>query len=436
MSYLLSNVANNEYKEFAIYTVENRAIPSVIDGLKPSQRFYLYSSIVNSKVNFKKVSAIAGVVSTYGYQHGEASAIEAGAKMAADWSNNICLVEGQGNFGNRAVQKFGAARYIYTRVHPNFSSYFRDIDLSLVKEHNDPECAVPNFYIPVVPMVLVNGSRGIAVGFSSNILPRSLTSVVKACKEYIRTANIKNKIDVCFPYFTGSTVWNPTTNQYISTGRWHKRSKTMLEIVEIPYEYDNAEYRTILNKMEEDKKIVSYVDKTRGNQFCFDVKLNKISSKWDEQQILHNFKLIKTSTEILNVIGVDGRLYEYSDEREIIKAFVDYKLNVLQTRIIQEKNKCVKLCHWLKVKREFIMAVLNSQIVFKNKDKAGISAQILKHTSANKTDIDRLLELNLSTLTAEKIMELENQIAKNLQKIVYWDNTTPNQQFLDDLVDL
>ena len=122
-TYPISSVAANEWKSFAMYTVESRAIPNMIDGLKPVQRFYLYSSLLNSKRDFKKVSAVSGIISDYGYNHGETSAASSGQLMAATWNNNICLVEGRGSFGTRLVQEAGAARYVYNRMHQNFDKY-------------------------------------------------------------------------------------------------------------------------------------------------------------------------------------------------------------------------------------------------------------------------------------------------------------------------
>ena len=92
----------------------------MIDGLKPVQRFYLYSSIHNSKKEFKKVTAVAGAVSAYGYNHGEKSVEDAGKLMAANWKNNICLIEGRGSFGTRQVPEAGQSRYVYSRLHENF----------------------------------------------------------------------------------------------------------------------------------------------------------------------------------------------------------------------------------------------------------------------------------------------------------------------------
>lgn len=141
--YPISDVAKNEWLDFAMYTVEARAIPNMIDGLKPVQRFYLYSSIKNSKKDFKKVSAVSGIISDYGYNHGEQSAAGAGQLMAATWNNNVTLVEGRGSFGTRLIQEAGAPRYVYTRLSENFDKYIKDINLA--PEHGDPEHEPPAF---------------------------------------------------------------------------------------------------------------------------------------------------------------------------------------------------------------------------------------------------------------------------------------------------
>ena len=89
----LSELAARDWKEYAIYTLEERAIPSMIDGLKPSQRFVLYSALKNAKDKFIKVAELAGVIASYGYHHGEASAQVAATSMAALWKNNNPLLD-------------------------------------------------------------------------------------------------------------------------------------------------------------------------------------------------------------------------------------------------------------------------------------------------------------------------------------------------------
>lgn len=434
--YKISEVAANEWKSFAMYTVESRAIPNMIDGLKPVQRFYLYSSLLNSKRDFKKVSAVAGIISDYGYNHGEASAASSGQLMAATWNNNICLVEGRGSFGTRLVQEAGAPRYVYTRVHENFNKYIKDLELS--PSHEDPEHEPPAFYLPVIPLVLVNGTKGIATGFATNILPRDPDSLYRACREYLMYGNISNKLPVKFPEFSGTVEYNAEENRYYCNGLYERKSKTVLLITEVPYGFDRESYVKVLDDLEEADEIVGYEDLCDKTGFKFEVKLKQnTSANWSDEKIVKQFKLSKPLTENLTVIDHDGKLREYEDERKLVIDFCKYRLTVLQKRIDLRKKEYVELSRWLTVKMQFIQAVLDNKIEFKNKKKADVSDQITKHVQViSEDDIDRLLRINILSLTDEMVKQLEKEIEQTKVDLKYWSTTTPDKQFLNDLEEL
>jgi DNA topoisomerase-2 len=433
--YPISKVAANEWLDFAMYTVEARAIPNMIDGMKPVQRFYVYSSIKNSKTDFKKVSAVAGVVSDYGYNHGESSAAGAGQLMAAEWSNNICLIEGRGSFGTRLVQAAAAARYTYTRLHENFSRYIKDIDLA--PAHEDPEHEPPAFYIPVIPLVLANGIKGIATGFATNILPRDPKDLVRACMEYIETRNIDKKVLVKFPDFNGMVTYDPEQERYVCEGVFERKSKTQLLITEVPYGFDREGYVKVLDKLEESGHIVGYDDLCDKDGFRFEIKLKQATSaKWDDEKIKTAFKLVKPYTENLTVIDHKGKLKEYNDERDLIRDFCDYRMGILQKRIDLRKEEATELARWLTVKMQFIQAVLDDKIKFKNRKKDEVSAQICEHTDATVDDTDRLLRINIMSLTQEMVKQLEQEIKEANKDLRYWNKTTPDEQFSDDLEQL
>ena len=430
--YPISMVASNEWKSFAMYTVESRAIPNMIDGLKPVQRFYLYSSIVNSKRDFKKVSAVAGIISDYGYNHGEASAAGAGQLMAATWNNNICLVEGRGSFGTRLIQEAGAARYVYTRLSENFEKYIRDIDLA--PAHDDPEHEPPSFYVPVIPLVLANGTKGIATGFATNILPRSLKSLSDAVREYLLSGNIAKRLPVSFPEFKGKTVYNSAEERFNVFGNFVKKSKTVMEITEVPYGFDRESYIKILDKLEEDGDIVSYDDLCDKSGFSFEVKLKQnTSANWNDDKIIQKFKLSKPLSENLTVIDFDGKLREYTDERQLIKDFCDYRLGILQGRIELRQAEASESSRWLDIKMQFIQAVLDEKIVFKNQKKANVGKQILAETTAVENDVDRLLRINIMSLTDEMVKELAKEIKSAQAELKFWAKETPKSQFETDL---
>lgn len=433
--YPISKVARNEWKDFALYTLENRAIPNMIDGMKNVQRFYVYSSIKNSKTEYKKVSAVSGVVSDYGYNHGESSAAGAGQLMAADWSNNICLVEGRGSFGTRLVQSAAAARYTYTRLHKNFNRYIKDIDLAPV--HDDPEHEPPAFYVPVIPLVLANGVKGIATGFATNILPRDPDDLVRACQEYIKTGDIKTKVKIKFPDFNGTVTYNVEENRYYCNGIFERKGKTVLLITEVPYGYDREGYVEVLDKLEEKGDIVGYDDLCDKTGFKFEVKLKQnTSANWDDLKIISAFKLSKPFSENLTVIDSRGKLKEYDDERNLVKDFCDYRNGILQNRIDLRKVESTELARWLKVKMQFIQSVLDDKIRFKGQKKDDVAKQIFETTEAIQDDIDRLLRINILSLTAEMVKQLELEIKDAQKELSYWSKTTPSEQFTKDLAEV
>lgn len=432
MNYPLSKLANNEMLDFSMYTIENRAIPDIIDGLKPVQRFYLYSSIKNSPKDFKKVSAVAGVVSDYGYAHGEASAAGTGQLMAAEWNNNVCLIEGRGSFGTRMVPEAGAPRYVYTRLHANFNKYIKDLELSPV--HPDPEHQPPSCYIPVIPLVLANGTKGIATGFATNILPRSIKDLTNACKEYITTGNIKKRLPISYPQFNG-TVEHVQDSKYMIRGVFSKPSSTKLIITEVPYGVSRVQYVEVLNKLEDDGDIVSYEDRCSSDGFNFEVTLKRASSaKWNDEKIYSKFKLEKSVSENITVMDINRELKEFDDERDLIKEFVDYRLEVtLAQRIDNKKTLLLAKGLWLIAKRDFVRAVLDEKIVFKNKKKADVIKQILDVVNTDQEGAEKLLQMNIVSLTDEMVKQLEKEIKDVVAERKFWEKETPTSQFLSDL---
>jgi DNA topoisomerase-2 len=432
VKYSLSSLAANEWKDFAMYTVEARAIPNMIDGMKPVQRFYLYSSIQNSKKEFKKVSAISGVLSSYGYNHGETSGAGAGQLMASEWSNNICLVEGRGSFGTRLVQEAAAARYTYTRLHKNFDRYIRDIDLA--PEHVDPEHEPPAFYVPVIPLALSNGVKGIATGFATNILPRDPVDLARACREYITTGKVGASVAIKFPDFSGKVVWEADKERYQCLGVYELKSKTVLLITEVPYGYDRETYVEVLDKLEEDGSIVSYEDQCDKDGFRFEVKLKQsVATDLTDAKIIQMFKLSKAMSENLTVIDFNGKLREYTDERDLVKDFCDFRNGILGKRIDLRQAEYTEEVRWLTVKMEFIQAVIDGKIKFKNQKKDAVCKQILVETSALETDCDRLLRINIMNLTDEMVKQLKSEIDDAKKNLKFWKTTTVKDQFIFDL---
>ena len=205
---------DTEYKDFSMYVLQHRAIPSVIDGFKTSQRklFYAMQTYSGKRV---KVAELGGSLSSIGYGHGETSANDAAVRMARSWANNIPAFIGHGNFGSRMLQEAAAPRYIYATMNPKAEAIFIDNDVLIANE--DLEHKEPKHFLPSIPWLLVNGASGIAVGFKAEILPRNPKDVVKACEEYITTGSIKTELMPFFPSFKGK-VEKVEDRKFVSYG--------------------------------------------------------------------------------------------------------------------------------------------------------------------------------------------------------------------------
>ena len=148
------------------------------------------------------------------------------------------------------------------------------------------------------------------------------------------------------------------------------------------------------------------------------------------------FKLTKPHTENLTVIGPNGKLREYNDERDLIRDFCDYRMIILQNRINIRKEEAIESARWLNIKMQFIKAVLDDKIKFKNKKKNEVAVQIFAETEAKDNDIDRLLRINIISLTDEMVKQLQKEIKEAKDELQYWKNTTSTEQFSKDLYEL
>lgn len=422
-------VASNLWREYATYTVDSRAIPAIIDGLKPVHRLFLLASLDMTKTAFDKVAAVSGALARFGYNHGEQSAADAGVAMAQPWKNNICLIQGRGSFGTRLVPAAAQARYIYSKLHENFDKYVKDTDLA--PRVNNPELDYPAFFVPVIPLVLANGCFGIATGYATNILPRKPEDIVQACKEYIKTGVVTNKLIPSWPEFKG-LVEHEGDRKYSVTGRFTRISKTVIEIFEVPVDYDREKYVLVLDELEDKSLIVGYEDKCGKLGFRFTVKLKRDADLSDDE-IVKMFKLKKNHTESITAIDPNRKVRVYESAAQVIAEFCDFRRPILQKRIDKETANCVEEIRFMQIKAEFIRRVLNDEITFKGKTKAAIGIDILKIENATKPDIDKILASNLLSLTKEMIEDLTKKIKKSQANLKYWKETTVDAQFLDDL---
>ena len=180
----ITEYLDRDYREYAKYVIENRAIPSVIDGLKPTQRKVIYVADKiwksGSEKPYKVFQLTGRIAADAHYHHGDGSLNSAIIGMAQKFKNSMPLLEEIGQFGSLRSPEAGAPRYVSTRLHPNFRLLYKDFEL-LSPRMEEGSQIEPEYFLPILPTVLLNGSSGIAVGFATNILNRNPLDLIDCC---------------------------------------------------------------------------------------------------------------------------------------------------------------------------------------------------------------------------------------------------------------
>lgn len=431
----LKSIIDNEALAFAMYTVENRAIPHLIDGLKPVQRFFLYSTLMNARTAYTKVAAIAGRVSELGYHHGEGSAADSGQLMANTWNNNLPIIQGRGNFGSRMVHSMGAPRYTFCKLHDNFFDVFKDTDLA--PEHVDKEHLPPAFYLPTIPFILLNGVKGIATGFATDILPHCPEDVVRCVKEYLATGDIKKEPKIKFPEFHGKIIYG---DKMFIEGTYTFNGKTKLEITEIPYKYDRETYVAILDALEDAGTIVRYDDKCGKDNFNFEVTLKRDFFTGQKESEYHEifmktFKLRQGISQNITCIDENRKLRYYEKASRLIKDFVDYRMKFTQKRIDSKIPVLERKFALAEAKTVFIEKVIDEVIVLRGKTRAAAIKEIETHPELMMFS-EELISMNIYHMTKDEIAKLKKQAKEIKQELQYWKKTSSQVEYLKDLESL
>jgi DNA topoisomerase-2 len=436
----ISEFLSREYKEFALYTIENRAIPSLIDGFKPVQRKIIHISNQLWKSNdekTKKVFQLAGLVADKAfYHHGNASLENAIITMAQTFKNNMPLLEEIGQFGSLRSPEPGAARYIGTKLNSNFRHLYKDFELLNFKEE-EGEIIEPNYFLPIIPTILINGSSGIAVGFSSNILNRDPKEVVDACLQVLSGKKISD-VKPFNNFFKGEYIQDENNpKKWIIRGRVQIVNTTTVKISELPPSMTFEKYEAILDSLLDSKTIVSYDDNCKDN-IDYTIKFTRESlSTLDEEKLIKLLKLEESSTEIFTTLDETGSLKIFESSSEIILYFVNFRLEYYVKRkefILNKLNSELKV---LSNKGRFIRAILEGKIEVKNVAKTKIVSDI-ESLGIDKMDdsYDYLLRMPIYSLTKELYDKLKEDYKNKKLEIETIQKTEPKDMYKSDLVEL
>lgn len=414
----------DRWREPSLYTAQQRAIPNLIDGLKPVHRFLLYRGQKMCKGKFEKVAAVGSSVASAGYHHGEAASCDALAMISADWNNNLPLFLGDGWFGDRLERVPAAGRYIFCKVNPLVDDIYKDTDIA--PEHPSKDHLPPKYYLPLIPMVLVNGIKGIATGYATDIPSCDPRWLVESCLKVLDEKAISEP-KYMFPMWKGSIQRDG--NGWVAVGKYELKSKTKLVITEVAPSYDREGYIEILDKLQEKGKIVSYDDCCSDGQFKFEVTLKR---NYDEKHIIRDFKLSQNINKNLTVINEEGNIEVFPDEESIIRRFVELRIPFYQIRIENEIKRIEQKLVELKALNRFISDVTSGKVKLQSMTKKELHDLI-------RQSYDGCLfiaDVPVYALTKEEIEKNVGEIQEHGKRLDHMWSTTPQEEYKCDLLAL
>jgi len=400
------------HRDLANFSAEDikRSIPHVADGLKPSQRKVIYACLKKNLTSDMKVAQLSGYVAEQtAYHHGEASLQGTIVNLAQSFvgANNLNLLEPSGQFGTRLAggKDAASARYIFTRLAPQTRKIFDPADNAVLKHVlDDGQQVEPEFYAPVVPMILVNGAEGIGTGFSCYVPPYDIEIV----KHNIMCALGQVAMVPMVPHFKGfkGKVTKTKEHTWVLEGLVVKEG-TQLHVTELPPGRWIQDFKEHLDDLVEKGTIQKF--ENHSTETTPDFRIWGFGGD-DPVKELGMTKTVHTSNMYL--IGPNGAVKKYASPEEILVDYIEVRLGVYKKRKAWLLKEFETEIHWLSEKARFIrdVAITPRMQVF-NVPLAQIHTQ-LKREKYTEDLWSRLLDIKTYQYTKEEVDKLMALIAK------------------------
>ena len=447
---------NKEMKHFSKYDCD-RSIPNLMDGQKISQRKILFSAFKKNLVKEIKVAQFSGYVSEHsGYHHGEASLNGAIVGMAQDYvgSNNINLLLPNGQFGTRLAggKDSASERYIFTQLNPMTKTLFNPMDNNILKYLDDDGFPIePVFYAPIIPMVLVNGSKGIGTGFSTDIMCYNPKDIIAFLKQLL-SGEAKPGIAL-EPYYQGfkGKIVKVTPSKYLIKGVYEKIDKASVSISELPVGTWTDDYKAYLEKeIENPKKIIKeYTDMSTDKTVSFTVKFHngaleklEATSTADPNvnAIEKYLRLSSThSTSNMYLFDAEEKLKKYGCVEDIVKDYYGTRLKMYRQRIAYIIDVLQKELALLSNKAKYITENLEGTIDLRRKKKKEIIDLLIAKgydMIDNDVEFKYLVKMPMDSVSEENVEKIMKQKGDKEAELSKYQKMKPTDLWNEELDEL
>ena len=436
------------YIDYSMSVIVSRALPDVRDGLKPVHRRILYDmsaelNLYSDKPTRKSARIVGDVLGKF-HPHGDSSVYEAMVRMAQDWAMRYPLVEGQGNFGSMDGDSAAAMRYTEARMQKITDEVMADIDKETIDwtTNFDDTIKEPTVLPTKIPLLLVNGASGIAVGMATNMAPHNLGEVVDACCAYVDNPDCDCEELLQYvkgPDFpTGALIYGyEGVKEALLTGRGRvmMRARTEIEtsptghetivVSEIPFMVNKAELIKRIGELVNEKKLegISHINDEsdrQGTRIAIEVKRDA-SANVVLNTLFKNTQL-QTSFAVNNIALVNGRPM-LLNLKDLIKHFVEHRHDVVVRRTRFDLKKAQERMHIVQgliIAQDNIDEVVH---IIRNSRNNDLAKQALQERfGLSEIQASAITEMRLRQLTGLEVEKLENERAELERQINYFND--------------
>jgi DNA topoisomerase-2 len=448
----IKDFLDNDYTNYAVYRVFQR-LPHILDSLGQTQRKILYTleSFPESKKH-KTAEVYSHVYTKTLYMHGDASVYTVVENLARECSNNINLLTNEGSFGYRTDKSAAAPRYTGTRFSKMARLIFPKADWPILQnQFFEGKEIESKFLLPILPVGLLNGYRGIAVGFASKILPRHPVDMIDKMIEALKYKKRKNAvwekyqmpdIDLDSPFFTGSVKQDTTGDKdssWLFTGKLTKmKRKYFVEVTDLPPDMNRESYIKKLKKFMDKDIIKNFTESCVKHDFNFKIKVSP--ELWDltEDELLVKLDLVDKITENFTFLNPEGTgdkaVLKFQTSGDYLKHFITLRQNYYDVRKRFQLDNLKAEIQVLKARIQFIENVNSGDIVITKRKKVDIEKE-LEAKGYNKIDdtYDHLLGMRMYALNEENVVKFRKVIAQKEKEYQDLEKLTTEDMHIKEL---
>jgi len=450
-----------------------RSIPHIMDGFKPSQRKVLYACFKRKLKGEIKVAQLAGYIGEHSaYHHGEASLAGTIINLAQTFcgANNVNLLTPAGQFGTRRLggKDHASPRYIFTSIEKVTRTIFHPDDDALLRYLNDDGMSIePEYYVPVIPTILVNGADGIGTGWSTKIPNYNPRDIINNLRRRIKGTPYE-RMQPWYSGFTGEINSTEKEGTYNVIGRIERVDETTLVITELPLKFWTQDYKELLEKMllGDGKKLEPEITDFKENHtddtvhFIISASKEKIDEfELDKNGLLGKFKLASSlSTTNMTLFDPSGRILKYENPEGIMESFFSVRMDFYIRRKAMLLEALRREQRMLSNKARFVEEVCKGELVVNNRKRKELLYELQSRkydlfdkTKTNSQDQDSetedeeasdsdlargyeyLLGMKIWSLTFEKVRQLRQEFEEKTRAVEILESTNPTDIWLSDL---